>query len=158
MEEKEAIFNIRHVYHAFLLLRCALSPSASQLLALINCTTLTNCLKAMTGKDTAVIAHGTRLSILLALANSNALALHGLVKRPANVVIAATDDGLLLATGCRRDGINVGDEKERRYRPMKKSSLRAQQIKRTVCEKERERVRRDNNAIVQRPLCAPTLL
>lgn len=38
------------------------------------------------------------------------------------------------AVGCRRDGDSMGEEKERRYRPMKKSSLRAQQTNSTVCE------------------------
>lgn len=32
---------------------------------------------------------------------------------------------------CRREGDRRGEEKERRYRPMKKSSLRAQKVKRT---------------------------
>jgi hypothetical protein len=35
--------------------------------------------------------------------------------------------------GVRRDGERSGEEKERRYRAMKKSSLRAQKVKRTVC-------------------------
>lgn len=36
------------------------------------------------------------------------------------------------ATGLSRDGESMGDEKESRYRPIKKSSFRAQKIKRTV--------------------------
>ena len=99
----------------------------------------------------AVIAHGTRLSILLALASSNALALHGLVKRPANVLLTGTDDWLA-ATGCRREGDSVGDEKERRYKPMKKSSLRAQQINRTVCRNNQQ------GKISLVCMCTPTLL
>lgn len=113
--------------------RFARSPSTSHLLALIICKTLTNCLKAMTGAEIPVMIHGQRLSILFALANSMAPALHGLVNRLLGAGCPGLPGVWPSPTGCRRDGESIGEEKERRYRPMKKSSLRAQQMNRTVC-------------------------
>ena len=108
------------------------SPSTSQLDALTSCTTLTNCLKAITGNETAVITQGQKLSILLARANSRAPALQGL----ANTLVEAGGGGVPPTVtpcgGWSREDDRVGDEKESRYRPIKKSSLRAQQMKRTV--------------------------
>lgn len=70
----------------------------------------------MTGNDAPAITHGQKLSILLARASSMAQALPGVAKS-----IDGGCDGL---PGCevvpalfpvgRRDGVNVGDEKERR--------------------------------------------
>ncbi len=58
-----------------------ISPSASHLLALINCTTFKICFAAMTGDETAASIHGKVESILLARANSIAHALPGAAKR-----------------------------------------------------------------------------
>jgi hypothetical protein len=61
--------------------RVARSPSANHLLALTSCTTLMNCLRAMTGAEMPVITHGQKLSSLFARANSSAPALQGLANR-----------------------------------------------------------------------------
>lgn len=79
-----------------------------------------------------MITHGIRLSILFALASSKAPALHGLVKSVL-ARVPGCKEGWSSATGSRREGERVGDEKERRYRPMKNSSLRAQQTNKTTC-------------------------
>lgn len=70
----------------------------------------------MTGKDTPARTHGQKLSILFARASSIAHALPGVAK--------ICDDGFNGLPGCdvapalssvdRRDGVNIGDEKERR--------------------------------------------
>ena len=93
-----------------------LSPSASHLLALTNCTTFNICFAAITGHETAASIHGTVESILFARANSMAHALPG----AANSVEAGWD-GLPgweeepgeLSIG-RREGESMGEEKERR--------------------------------------------
>ena len=54
-----------------------LSPSASHLLALTNCTTFKICLAAITGDETAASIHGPVESILFARASSMAHALPG---------------------------------------------------------------------------------
>ena len=54
-----------------------MSPSASHLLALTNCTTFNICFAAITGDDTAANTHGQKESILFARANSMAHALPG---------------------------------------------------------------------------------
>ena len=54
-----------------------LSPSASHLLALTNCTTFSICFAAITGHEMAASIHGTVESILFARANSMAHALPG---------------------------------------------------------------------------------
>lgn len=114
----------------------ARSPSASQLLALISCTTLINCLAAMTGADTAVIIHGMVLSSLFARAISRAPALQGLANSVDGAWCAGLpgcgDRGCVLGTGCSKEGDRMGDEKDSRYRPMKKSSFRAQNTNSTV--------------------------
>lgn len=65
----------------------ALSPSASHLLAFINCITFSNCFPAMKGNETPATIQGPVLSILLALASSMAHALPGV----ANNVDAGYD-------------------------------------------------------------------
>ena len=91
----------------------------------------------MIGAETPVITQGQKLSILLALAISRAPALHGLAKRLLGAAWAGfpgcAEEGWASGIGCRRDGERVGEEKESRYRPMKNSSLRAQQMKSTTC-------------------------
>lgn len=74
------------------------------------------CLPAITGSDTPASTQGQKLSILLARASSIAHALPGVAK--------VIDDGFDGLPGCdvdpalsavgRRDGVNIGDEKERR--------------------------------------------
>ena len=93
-----------------------MSPSANHLLAFINCSTLRNCLKAITGLDIPAMNHGTVLSILFARASSIAQALPGVARSDA----AAGSRGL---PGCAelgesegdsRDGERIGEENERR--------------------------------------------
>lgn len=70
----------------------------------------------MTGNDTPAITHGQKLSILFARASSMAHALPGVAKS-----IDGGCDGLpgcdvvpaLFSVG-KSDGVNIGDEKERR--------------------------------------------
>lgn len=70
----------------------------------------------MTGNDTPASTHGQKLSILLARASSMAQALPGVAKSidggwdglPGCKVVPA-----LFSVG-RRDGVKIGDEKERR--------------------------------------------
>ena len=76
------------------------------------------------------------LSILFARAISIAAALNGLGKRSDGAgwcgvtgVVPLVDKP---AEG-RRAGVMSGEEKQRRYRAMKKSSFRAQQMKRKDC-------------------------
>lgn len=77
--------------------------------------------------------HGTVESILFARAISNAPALHGLTKmlgwagEPGWVEVPTPE-----ASVARSEGESSGEEKERRYNAMKKSSLRAQKRKSTV--------------------------
>ena len=59
----------------------SISPSANQLEALTNCTTLMTCLPNITGKLTPAMTQGQNESILFARANSNAPALCGLANR-----------------------------------------------------------------------------
>jgi hypothetical protein len=113
-----------------------LSPSANHLLASTSCTIFTHCLNAMTGKLIMQITHGTVLSILLARAISIAAAEKGEAKK-AEALGAAGEPGRRVRgspplTG-KRAGVMVGEEKQRRYRAMKKSSFNAQQTKRTHC-------------------------
>jgi len=58
---------------------------------------------------------------------------HGFVKRREGLgaagVPGCSDEGC----GCRSAGERSGEEKERRYSAMKKSSLPAQKMNRTVC-------------------------
>jgi hypothetical protein len=64
----ETTYHTAQCFFASLAARLALtSPSASHLLAFINCTTLIICLPNMTGNETAARIHGTVLSILFAL-------------------------------------------------------------------------------------------
>lgn len=96
-----------------------MSPCANHSHALTSCKTLRNCFKAITGRLILARTQGRNESILLALANSNALALYGLMNREDNEGF----DGLpgckvlpttpLLVT-CSRDGDKLGEEKERR--------------------------------------------
>lgn len=84
------------------------------------------------------MTQGQNESILFARANSNAPALLGLAKRKD----AEGLDGLPgwreaaapvpLFVTWRRDGERRGEEKDRRYRAMKKTSLNMQKRKRTV--------------------------
>lgn len=70
----------------------------------------------MTGNDTPASTHGQKLSILFARASSIAHALPGVAK--------SIDDGCDGLPGCdvvpglfpvgRREGVNIGEEKERR--------------------------------------------
>jgi hypothetical protein len=113
-----------------------MSPSANHLDALTSCTTFTNCLNAQSGVETPVMTHGRKLSILFARASSSAPALYGLGNKLLSFGSAglpgwadcgaAADDA-----GWRSEGERVGEEKERRYSPMKNSSLKRQQTKRT---------------------------
>jgi hypothetical protein len=113
-----------------------MSPSANHLLALINCQTLMTCFKAIIGALILRITHGTNESILFARASSNAAALWGLAKMNFGGGLAG-DPGwrvvlVPLPETCSREGDRYGEEKERRYSAMKKTSLRQQQTKRTV--------------------------
>jgi hypothetical protein len=91
----------------------------------------------MMGKLTPAMTHGTNESILFALANSNAAALWGLRKSdaPGCAGLPGWKEAPVvpLFVTCRRDGERKGEEKERRYRAMKKTSFNAQKRKRTVC-------------------------
>jgi hypothetical protein len=94
-----------------------LSPSANHLLASTSCTTLTYCLKAMTGKLITQRTQGTVLSILLARAISIAAAEKGEAKK-AEGLGTAGEPGMRVSgspplTG-RRAGVMVGEEKQRR--------------------------------------------
>jgi hypothetical protein len=90
----------------------------------------------MTGNEMPVMIHGQVLSSLLARAISRAPALQGLAKRLAGSGCAGfpgwAEESWESETGCRSEGDRVGELKDRRYRPMKKASLRAQQMKRTT--------------------------
>ena len=94
-----------------------LSPSANHLLASTNCTTLTYCLNAMTGKLMMQRAQGTVLSILLARALSIAAAEKGEAKKAEGLGTAGEPgrrvSGSPPLTG-RRAGVMVGEEKQRR--------------------------------------------
>jgi len=82
------------------------------------------------------MTQGTNESILFALANSNAAALWGLRKSeaPGCAGLPGRRDAPVvpLFVTCSRDGDRKGEEKERRYKAMKKSSFKAQNRKRTV--------------------------
>ena len=82
-------------------------------------------------RDTPAIIHGPLLSILLALASSIAPALHGaVVKRcwgEAGVPGWRVDGPV-----SRSDGVSVGEENDKRYKAIKKTSLRAHRVKSTV--------------------------
>lgn len=41
--------------------------------------------------------------------------------------------GSVCGGGCNSEGDNFGEENESKYKPMKKSSLRAQKMNNTVC-------------------------
>ena len=88
---------------------------------------------AMTGKEIPASAQGPKLSILFALASSMAEALPGAMSRPrpgrAGLAGCADDPGSL--PNGSNDGESMGDEKESRYKAMKKSSLKVQKMKRT---------------------------
>lgn len=110
------IFRLRGKPAALLI---SMSPSASQRLALTNCTILIHCLPNMIGKLTPAMTQGQKESILLARASSRAPALYGFAKREA----IETCEGLpgcrelaLLLSGLawRREGERRGEEKERR--------------------------------------------
>jgi hypothetical protein len=95
------------------------------------------CFANITGKLTPARIQGTVLSILFALASSMAPADQGFVKMADSLGCAgepgtADEGGDGSEGGVRRDGESSGEEKERRYRAMKKSSLSAQKVKRTV--------------------------
>lgn len=83
------------------------------------------------GNEMPVMIHGQVLSSLFARAISRAPALQGLAKRLAGSGWAGFP-GWESETGCRSDGDRVGEEKDRRYRPMKKASLAVQQMNRTT--------------------------
>jgi hypothetical protein len=105
----------------------------------------------MTGKEIAARIHGTVLSILLALKHNLVMtSVHAQLGCTYRAIsIAPADHGFVNSSdgfgaaglpGCRADGCGVsregesnGEEKERRYSAMKKSSFRAQNVKRTVC-------------------------
>lgn len=83
------------------------------------------------------MTQGQKESILFARASSSAPALYGLAKSE----VRETCEGLpgcretplaLPGEVCRREGERSGEEKERRYRAMKKTSFKAQKRKRTV--------------------------
>lgn len=80
---------------------------------------------------------GTVLSILFARAISRAPALQGLTKSAVGFGLAG-EPGWVETTPplveLRREGDRSGDEKDRRYSAMKKTSFRAQNTNRTVCD------------------------
>jgi len=90
----------------------------------------------MTGRLTPAMTHGQNESILFARANSNAAALWGFAKRKEAGKAGFPSWSVWPASPffdtCNRDGDKRGDEKDRRYRAIKKISLRAQKRKRTV--------------------------
>jgi len=83
----------------------------------------------------AAMTHGPVESILFARANSSAPALCGLKRRDTGP-LGLPGTSVLGASPClvtwRRDGDRRGEENDRRYRAMKKVSLRAQNRKSTV--------------------------
>lgn len=94
----------------------------------------------MMGNEMPARIQGIVLSILLARASSMAPALHGFTKMLLGFGWAgepgcADEDVVFpsLSTATRSDGESSGDEKERRYRAMKKSSLSAQKRNSTTC-------------------------
>jgi len=95
------------------------------------------CFRAMTGKLKPAITQGQKLSILLARASSRAPALYGLVKRWLRSEELTSPPLWIASAACcgtpfNKFGLNVGDEKLRRYRAMKKTSFSAQQTNSTV--------------------------
>jgi hypothetical protein len=90
----------------------------------------------MIGAETPVITQGQKLSILFARASSNAPALHGLAKSIDGAGWAGlpgcVDEATSPPTGWSSDGERMGEENDRRYRPIKKSSLKKQKMKSTV--------------------------
>jgi hypothetical protein len=97
-------------------LRSSRSPSANHRLALTSWTTLMNCFPAMTGNEMPAMTQGQKLSILLARASSRAPAEYGLGKSFVRMaaLVAELADGRDSSRGCRRAGLRVGEEKERR--------------------------------------------
>lgn len=92
---------------------------------------------AMTGKLMPAKAHGTNESILFARASSKAAALKGSGKICRRRELLTGTPGsmwapLVCATDLMRWGESKGDENDRRYRAMKKISLRAHTVKSTV--------------------------
>lgn len=121
----------------------ARSPSPSHLLALTSWITFMICFPSMTGALMPAKIHGTVLSILFALAISKAPADQGFANRRDGFGCAGEPGwaaeimfpelGPVPSSGTSREGESVGDEKERRYKAIKKSSLRAQKTNSTVC-------------------------
>lgn len=126
----------------------------SHLLASIICTTLTYCLKSMKPHETHKIVQGTVLSILFALSEVSATslmhpgvtgarltylaisiapALHGVVQICEAMTGILGCAELVSLPGWKEDGMRRGEEKERRYSAMKKSSLKTQTINSTLC-------------------------
>jgi len=68
----------------------------------------------MTGAETARRTHGTRLSILFALAISIAAADHGLAKSVESLGVAGDPGWRLEGSGWRSDGVTSGEEKAKR--------------------------------------------
>ena len=92
-----------------------------------------NCLAAMIGKDTPARTQGQNESILLARASSKAPALHGFGNAFKREACAAEWTCCMpWVTGFSKSGDKVGDEKDRRYKAMKNSSFRAQNVNRTT--------------------------
>ena len=89
-----------------------LSPSASHLLACTSWTTLTHCLKSMTGAEPANMIHGMLESILLARAYSIAAALKGLEKK--YVGVGSRGDVGVVSVGSFKAGVMRGELKQRR--------------------------------------------
>lgn len=58
---------------------------------------------------------------------------HGFVKRSEGLGAAGLPGTKLDGRGWRRDGERRGEEKDRRYSAMKKTSFAAQNVKRTFC-------------------------
>ena len=82
------------------------------------------------------MTHGQKLSILFARASSIAQALPGVAKINDEGCegLPGCDDAPALSSVGRSEGDRMGDENERRYSAMKKSSLRAQTRNKTVCK------------------------
>ena len=69
------------------------------------------------------------------LAISIALALHGVVQISEGTAGVPGCIELISPPGWIKDGMRSGEEKERRYSAIKKSSFRAHTVKRTFCDR-----------------------
>lgn len=154
------VFRTPDVMPAFFL--AARSPSPSHLLALTSWIMFMICFPSMTGALMPAKIHGTVLSILFALAISRAPADQGFANNRDGFGCAGEPGwaaeimfpelGPVPSSGMSREGESVGDEKDRRYKAIKKSSLRAQKTNSTVYRGAVSRIIRQLGKVTY-PIC-----